>query len=152
MTNYLHLLSKFKNGWSPTSTRSVWFSLDSRVSALHFHREASEEGPQRNVFQKKARSGTYFRRRPAAERVSEEGPHQNVFHCNFGTVASTILQTDKQQTEQSHAFYMIHRLSNSEQNLTVSSLRPTLETELIGAVVVSQGSSAISVTGCDAEN
>lgn len=91
LTNYLRLLSKFKNGWIPTSTRNIWFSLDSSARSLHSHRETSDEGPQRNVFR-----------------------------CKFENVASTILQTDKQQREQSHAFYMILRHSNSEQNLKVS--------------------------------
>ena len=92
LTNHIPLLSKFKNSWSPTSTRNIWFSLESSARSLRFHREASDEGSQRDVFQ-----------------------------YNIETDASIILQTDKQQTEQSHAFYMILRRSNSEQNLTVSS-------------------------------
>lgn len=48
---------------------------------------------------------------------------------------------------------MILRRSFSEKNLTVPHPRSfTLETESIGAVDVSQESSASSVTGCEAEN
>jgi hypothetical protein len=45
-------------------------SLDSTTRSLHFHGETSEEGQQLNLFQ-----------------------------CHSETVVSTILQTDKQQTE-----------------------------------------------------
>jgi len=92
LTSHIPLLSKFENGWSPTSTRNIWFSSESSASSVHFHGEASDEGSQRDVLQ-----------------------------YNLETGASAILQTYKQQTEQSHAFYMILRRSNSEQNLTVSS-------------------------------
>jgi len=54
--------------------------------------------------QMKARSGTY-----------------EYFSIVSKLMSQQFSQTDKQQTEQSHAFYMILRRSNSEQNLTVSS-------------------------------
>jgi len=79
--------------WLESHLHKKYFvKFESSAPSLRFHTEASNKGSQRDVFQ-----------------------------YNFETDASTILQTNKQQTQQSHAFYMILRRSNSEQNLTVSS-------------------------------
>jgi len=115
-------MSKFKNVWSPTSKRNIWFSLT--------------VVPIRYVFaqrlQMKARSGTYF-----------------------STFSKLMPQKFYKPTNSKHNRAMHSTwFSNFQIRSKIWQFLPprsALQRESRGDADVSQGSSASSVTGCEAE-